>query len=684
MPRFERIVIDQSFPGGYQVEVADVNGDGKPDVIGVGGGTCAWFENPTWKKRIVTTSKQTPGIISSATADLDGDGKAEIAIAYEFAMNQPTKGKFLLASQGKSPDESWTLTPIADVGSIHRLRWGTFLDVTNPKGAPGSVSFDKRLALVVAPIFGPSARPPVFDQEPAHALFFFPGEQPKSGRWRQFAFGSAPVLHAIDVLDVDGDGVSDILGASNLGVSWFTAALAIVGAPVFHPRVVSPGAPGDAPKKGASEVHIGRLNDGHRFLATIEPWHGTEVAICLSESVEPLKFGPRSVIDSTLKDGHALWVADVDGDGDDEVFAGYRGKGTSVLAFDFNGKTWDRTVLDGAIAAQDLRGGDLDGDGTPDVVAIGGQSHNVAWYRPVKLDACEARTKATAALAEIRSAPQDGPDQLEPAQLGPGFRLSAFRGVLEGPDLVQVMTSLPEAVGLSLDLQQKCVVSDDHGVLDGEHPTIERHGERGDSKVPEWIEPLGVGACPEPGCYGHEGHTPKLEGECLPLVLLCLVVDPIGKLVNADDFLGPLAGREEVCVRDRVDRERRHGSHERDEHVNAPHRCVRSARFARSDQTEHEAHDEQRSNRYRHDTKVAEHGQTRRIWAASRFAGAGPAIAPARRAVALLCAEPRLSATCLNSQALSPLGFPVCYNRHDVSRIPVTTKCTRLKAGARA
>ena len=59
-------------PGGYQVEVADVNGDRKPDVVALGGGTCAWYENPSWRKRIVTNSKQTPGIISSATADLDG------------------------------------------------------------------------------------------------------------------------------------------------------------------------------------------------------------------------------------------------------------------------------------------------------------------------------------------------------------------------------------------------------------------------------------------------------------------------------------------------------------------------------------------------------------------------------------------------------------------------------------
>ena len=38
---FDRVVIDANFPGAYQVEVADVNGDGKPDVIAVGGSTCA-------------------------------------------------------------------------------------------------------------------------------------------------------------------------------------------------------------------------------------------------------------------------------------------------------------------------------------------------------------------------------------------------------------------------------------------------------------------------------------------------------------------------------------------------------------------------------------------------------------------------------------------------------------------
>src|SRR4051812_26909884 len=148
---FDRVVIDNDFPGAYQVEVADVNGDRRPDVVAVGGATCAWYENPTWKKRIVTGPKQTPGIISSATADLDGDGKAEIAIAYEFEMNEPTKGKLLLASQGKGPDDAWEVTPIADIGSIHRLRWGKFPGVFDPHDNSKPAPVEKRTALVVAP-----------------------------------------------------------------------------------------------------------------------------------------------------------------------------------------------------------------------------------------------------------------------------------------------------------------------------------------------------------------------------------------------------------------------------------------------------------------------------------------------------------------------------------------------------
>jgi hypothetical protein len=139
---------------------------------------------------------------------------------------------------------------------------------------------------------------------------------------------------------------------------------------------------GAAPKRGCSEIHLGRAN-GKRFLATVEPWHGTHVVVNAETEPASLKFGPRNVIDDTLADGHALWVADVDGDGDDEIFAGHRGKDHRISLYDFdrNNGMWTRTMIDRDIAAQDLRGGDLNGDGTPDLVAVGGATRNVVWYR---------------------------------------------------------------------------------------------------------------------------------------------------------------------------------------------------------------------------------------------------------------------------------------------------------------
>ncbi len=378
---FDRVVIDSDFPGAYQVEVSDVNGDGKLDVIAVGGSTCAWFENPSWKKRIVTSGRQTPGIISSATADLDGDGKAEIAIAYEFAMNQPDNGQLLVAVQGASIDDPWKRVPVAAIGSIHRLRWG-------------NVDHDKRPDLVVASLFGPGARPPAY-AEPAPLSVF------RNFDWRGLTLpradtvASRPVMHAIDVVELFKNGKSCILTADDLGTSLIRWGKLSDFEPIDAWQAASPLTAADpqaAPsKRGASEVHAGRTADGQCLLATIEPWHGTRVAVyhaaILNGDDGSRSLGPlsgRTVLDDTLADGHALWLADVDRDGDDEVFAGHRGKDhrVSMYEFDRRKKEWKKTVLDREIAAQDLRGGDLDSDGTPDVVAVGGTTHNVVWYRP--------------------------------------------------------------------------------------------------------------------------------------------------------------------------------------------------------------------------------------------------------------------------------------------------------------
>ena len=89
------------------------------------------------------------------------------------------------------------------------------------------------------------------------------------------------------------------------------------------------------------------------------------------------------MIDSSLRDGHALACADLDGDGNDEIVAGYRGPGTSLYVYhavDANGRTWERQMLDSGMAASGVVIVDINGDGRPDVVAIGASTGNVRWY----------------------------------------------------------------------------------------------------------------------------------------------------------------------------------------------------------------------------------------------------------------------------------------------------------------
>ena len=95
----------------------------------------------------------------------------------------------------------------------------------------------------------------------------------------------------------------------------------------------------------------------------------------------------RTVIDKDLKWGHALALADLDGDGTQELIVGIRdtlnkdNPGGVRLYRQQPDKAWKRQLLDpSGVAVEDLTVADLNGDGKPDIIAVGRATGNVTIY----------------------------------------------------------------------------------------------------------------------------------------------------------------------------------------------------------------------------------------------------------------------------------------------------------------
>jgi hypothetical protein len=165
---------------------------------------------------------------------------------------------------------------------------------------------------------------------------------------------------------------------------------------------IANGAAGSQPaERGAGEIKLGRRSSGAGMLGTIEPMHGNQVVIYLTDDPQRPTTGQRIVLDDSFNQGHALTFADLDGDGFDEVIAGFRqprevGEGTEgedaakvdvgpgiylYRATDSSGEHWVRTPLDiERMACEDLASADFNGDGIPDILAGGRATKNVRIY----------------------------------------------------------------------------------------------------------------------------------------------------------------------------------------------------------------------------------------------------------------------------------------------------------------
>ena len=373
-PQFETKTLDPDIGKVcYAVTLADVDGDGRQDVVAVSENRVLWYQAPDWKKRVIIDDQTERDNVCIAPLDIDGDGKIDFAVGAGWSGKNT--GQIVWLSRGASLDEKWHVHLIGHESTTHRMRWG-------------KVAGGQRPQLVVSPLNKTQG-------DGARLLAFSIPANPKTDKWpSQVMNASMNRMHNHWHLDWNGDGIDDTVTSSQEGVHLITPGLIRDGAANWITTKLGNGAIGDKPEtKGAGEIKVGKLKSGQRFITTVEPMHGLGCAVYVeppagAKTADGL--WPRFVIDATLNRGHALWTCDIDGDGGDEIVLGFSDpgpgpiKGPGVFIYkadDATATKWTKhTIDDGGMATEDLVCGDLNGDGKLDIVTGGRASHNVKLY----------------------------------------------------------------------------------------------------------------------------------------------------------------------------------------------------------------------------------------------------------------------------------------------------------------
>jgi len=375
-PEFRVQELEEKLGIGYAVILADVNGDGKKDIVVVDTNRVLWFENPTWKKHLIIEGGTKADNVCIAAYDIDGDGQIDFVLGADWhPANTKSGGTLQWLKRGKTLEEPWQIIPIASEPTIHRIR---FIDIDGT-GKP---------ALVCCPLMGrgSSGAANWMDGSPVNVTAYRIPADPVKDPWAtEILNDSLHVVHNFTPIPRPGSKGQDILCASYEGVN----LLSLESGKWRRTHLGAGYQEKPQSKRGSSEIKQGKLKNGRKFIATIEPWHGFQVVV-YTEPTAPGKLWDRHVVDEALQWGHAVATVDLDGDGSDEIIIGVRDdldkndhrRGVRIYkALDDKGTQWAKHVLDnGGIAVEDLTAGDLNGDGRTDIVAVGRQTHNIRIY----------------------------------------------------------------------------------------------------------------------------------------------------------------------------------------------------------------------------------------------------------------------------------------------------------------
>lgn len=379
-PRFRVHEVNPAAGTGLAIAAADVNGDGRLDIIGVSAADVYWYANPSWRPRLIAPTIRGSNVCV-APMDLDGDGLPELVLGADWQFtNTESGGSLHLLWRGPDAEGPWNVRELLVEPTLHRIRWS-------------DTDGDGRAELIVAPLKGRGTTPPNFAERGVRLMRLRPPRAPWADPWPiEVIDASLHVLHNVSPHDFDGDGRDELLVASFEGVTAFK--LEADGG--WSKRALVAGNPEPLPNSGAGEIRVGWVKPGVRALATIEPWHGHQAVVYVPE-VPPGGLEAtwrREVIDDQLAGGHAVAWADFDGDGEDELLVGYREKagprelpGLNIYNFDWietpqgpRPRAIKHTLDEGGMATEEAVAADFNGDGRPDVAAFGRATRNIRFY----------------------------------------------------------------------------------------------------------------------------------------------------------------------------------------------------------------------------------------------------------------------------------------------------------------
>jgi len=389
--KFEAHDIDPKLPGAYAVNTADFNNDGKIDVIAnsLGARELAWYENPlsaeagtakveSWTRHVIVSD--TTQIVNQAPADINGDGIPELAFQSSFAMQAAKSEGLNWIARSSGPGQPWKAEKFDAFPTSHHVVWA-------------DLDGDGKKELINAPLIGPASLAPTYDQDKTPVFWYSQGD------WkRHVVTESVPgIIHRVRPVRWDTGRREQILVASFEGIVLYRAT-GNGDAMKFEKVVLSNGHDSEkAPRLGASDVGVG-TQDGRRFFASVEPWHGNEVVVytqstAKASGAEPKERWDRRVIFDKVASGHEVAVVDLNGDGRDDVVANDNARGPTpnnpnaptggvhvFFAPDAAAKgEWQYVRIEDKAGMNSCVGADLNNDQRKDLVC-GGSGAVVRWY----------------------------------------------------------------------------------------------------------------------------------------------------------------------------------------------------------------------------------------------------------------------------------------------------------------